>query len=127
LSACGHTPEVLPEPKGISQVFEAGDKVIFKAISQVLKDRGFGEPRVEADTGRLETEYVVQEDWRTKVVATVKKISRREREVTLTVITEQKDSGPSGWKSKKLMGKEQYATFFNEIEMQIYREWYKGD
>ncbi len=45
----------------------------------------------------------------------------------LAVITEQKDSSPSGWKPKKLMGKEQYETFFGEIEMQIYREWYKGE
>ena len=126
-AGCKHTPEAFPEPKGISQVFEADDKVIFKAVSRVLRDRGFGEPQVELDKGRLETEYLVQEDWRTKVVATIKKISRREREVTLTVITEQQDSSPSGWKSKKLLGKEQYETFFNEIEMQIYREWYKGE
>ena len=115
------------EPEGTSHIFEADEKIIFKAISRVLKDRGFGEPRVEADKGRLETDYLVQEDWRTKVVATIKKVNRREREVTLSVITEQKDSSPSGWKPKKLMGKEQYETFFGEIEMQIYREWYKGE
>jgi hypothetical protein len=126
-AACKHAPEALPKPEGTSFVFEADDKIIFKALSQVLKDRGFGEPRVEVDKGRLETDYLVQEDWRTKVVATIKKVSRREREVTLSVITEQKDSSPSGWKPKKLMGKEQYETFFGEIEMQIYREWYKGE
>lgn len=69
----------------------------------------------------------MEKDWRTKVVATIKKVGRKEREVTLLVITEQKDSGPSGWKSKKLLGKEQYEKIFGEIEMQIYREWYKGD
>jgi len=59
--------------------------------------------------------------------ATIKKISRKEREVTLLVTTEQKDSGPSGWKEKKLLGKQQYEKIFNEIEMQIYREWGKGE
>lgn len=101
--------------------------MIFRALSRVLKDRGFGEPRVEADKGRLETDYLVQGGWRSKAVATIKKISRKEREVTFSIITEQKDSSPSGWKPKKLMGQGQYETFFNELEMQIYREWYKGE
>jgi hypothetical protein len=79
------------------------------------------------DQTRLETEYQSQGDWRTKMEVTVKKISRKEREVTLAVTTEQKDSGPSGWKAKKLLGKEQYEKIFNEIEMQIYREWAKGE
>ncbi len=80
---------------------------------------------MEADKGRLETDYVIQGDWRTKAIATVKKISRKEREVTLSVITEQKSS--SGWQPKKLLGKEQYEKIFSEIEMQIYREWYKAE
>jgi hypothetical protein len=58
-------------------------------------------------------------------VATVKKISRQETEVTLSVMTEKKSS--SGWQPKQLMGKAQYDTIFREIEMQIYREWYKGE
>jgi len=124
-SSCVHTPETLPEPESNSQVFEADEKIILKAITRIFKDRGFGEPKMEADKGRLETDYVVQGDWRTKAIATVKKISRKEREVTLSVITEQKSS--SQWKPKKLLGKEQYEKIFSEIEMQIYREWYKAE
>jgi hypothetical protein len=125
LAACGHFPEALPEPEKATQTFDADERIILKAIAGVLKERGFGEPQVEADKGRLETDYVVQGDWRTKVVATVKKISRKEREVTLSVITEKKSA--SQWQPKKLMGKEQYEKIFGEIEMQIYREWYKGE
>lgn len=125
LAACGHFHEALPEPEKATQTFDADEKIILKAITRVLKERGFGEPQVEADKGRLETDYVVQGDWRTKVVATVKKISRKEREVTLSVITEEKSA--SQWQPKKLMGKEQYEKIFGEIEMQIYREWYKGE
>jgi hypothetical protein len=122
-----HAPEVSQESKESSYVFEADEKLIFKALSRILKDRGFGESRIDSDKGRLETDYLVQGEWRTKAVATVRKIGRKEREVKLSIITEQKDSGPSGWKAKKLMGREQYEMFFNELEMQIYREWYKGD
>ncbi|MBM4329938.1 MAG: hypothetical protein FJ117_01735 [Deltaproteobacteria bacterium] len=126
-AACQHTPDALFEPQGTSQVFDADEKIIIRAIAQVLKDRGFGEAQIEADQKRLETDYVVEKDWRTKVVATIKKVGRKEREVTLLVITEQKDASPSGWKPKKLLGKEQYEKIFGEIEMQIYREWYKGN
>jgi hypothetical protein len=124
-ASCKHLPDALPEPEKATQVFEADEKVILKAITRVLKDRGFGEAKVDADRRRLETDYVMEGDWRTKVIATVKKISRTEREVTLSVITEKKSS--SGWQLKELMGKEEYEKIFGEIEMQIYREWYKGE
>ena len=132
LFSCAHTPEdpLSQEVDKSTQVFDASEKIIVRAITQVLKERGFGQAKVEKvgeDQSRLETEYVPQGDWRTKMEVTVKKISRKEREVTLLVTTEQKDSGPSGWKAKKLLGKEQYEKIFNEIEMQIYREWAKGE
>ncbi len=133
LFSCAHTPPEDPlsqEMDKSTQVFEASEKIIVRAITQVLKDRGFGQAKMEKvgeDQSRLETEYVPQGEWRTKLEATVKKISRKEREVTLLVTTEQRDSGPSGWKPKKLLGKEQYEKIFNEIEMQIYREWGKGE
>ena len=101
------------------------EKVLLKAIASILKERGFEDPKVDAGQGTVETDYFVYEDFRTKVEAQVKKIGSREREVTLSVITEQKLD--SGWKPKKIMGKEQYEKFFNEIEMQAYRELAKGE
>ena len=118
--ACRHSPDVILEPDKSIQVFEANEKIILKAISRVLKNRGFGEAKIEAGENRLETDYVVQEDWRTKAIASVKKVSRKESEVTLSVITEEKSS--SGWQPKKVMGKPQYEKIFGEIELQIYRE-----
>jgi hypothetical protein len=117
-----------PEINKSTQVFDASEKIVIRAITQVLKDRGFGqakEEKVGEDQNRLKTEYVPQGDWRTKVEATIKKISAKESEVTLSVITEQKGS-KSEWKPAKLMGKDQYEKFFSEIELQIYREWAKG-
>lgn len=124
-TACTHFPDAPPEPEKASQIFDADEKVILKAITRVLRDRGFWNLRVEADKGRLETDYVVQGGWRTKVVATVEKISPRKREVILSVITEKKSF--SQWKPKKVMSQEQYDKFFAEIEMQIYRQWYERE
>jgi len=124
-AGCGHFPDALPESERVSQIFDADEKIILKAITRVLKDRGFGNPRMEADKSRLETDYVVEGDWRTKVVATIEKISPKKREVTLSVVWEKKSS--SKWQPKKLMAKEQYDKFFGEIEMQIYRELYERE
>jgi len=117
---CSQLHDPLPEPKKVTQIFDVDEKIIVKAISRVLKYRGFGNARVEADNSRLETDYVVEGDWRTKVVATIEKIGPKKREVTLSVITERKSSGQ--WQPKELMMKEQYDRLFGEIEMQIYRE-----
>ncbi len=132
LFSCAHTPEdsLSPPVDKSAKVFEASEKIVVRAVSQVLKDKGFGPAKVEKvgeDQSRLSTEYAQQGDWRTKIEVTVKRINRKEREVTVSVTTEQKDSGPAGWKAKKLLGQEQYEKIFNEIEMQIYREWAKGE
>jgi len=121
--SCKHAPDLSPELEGAIQIIEANEKIVLKAIAQVLKDRGFGDPRVGADKGQLETDYVVQGNWRTKVVATVKGISKKESEVKLLVLTEKKSF--SGWHAKRLLEKEQYNKLFQEIEMQVYREWSK--
>ena len=117
---CSQFHDPLPESEKVSQIFDVDEKIIVKAITRVLKNRGFGNPRVEADNSRLETDYVVEGDWRTKVVATIEKIGPKKREVTLSVITERKSS--SQWQPKKIMVKEQYERLFGEVEMQIYRE-----
>jgi hypothetical protein len=123
--ACSHFHDALPESERVSQIFDVDEKIIVKAITRVLKNRGFGNPRVEADNSRLETDYVVEGDWRTKVVATIEKIGPKKKEVTLSVVTEKKSS--SKWQPKKLMAKEQYDRLFGEIEMQIYRELYERE
>jgi hypothetical protein len=117
--------DALPESAKASQIFAADEKIIVKAITRVLKDRGFGNPRMEADKSRLETDYVVEGNWRTKMVVTIEKIGPKKKEVTLSVVTEKKSS--SRWQPKKLMRKEQYDRLFGEIEMQIYRELYEGE
>lgn len=107
-----------------ARVLEFNEKIILSAITSILKERGFEDPKVDSEKGKVETDYFVEGDYRTRVEATVKKIGRNEGEVTLSVITEQKSS--SGWKPKNIMDKDQYDKFFDEIEMQSYREIAKG-
>jgi hypothetical protein len=123
--SCSHTPQALPKLDRDSRIFDVREEIIFRALTRVLKDRGFGEPKVNQEKGTIVTDYAVQDNWRFKVEGEVKKVSKREREVSLTLTTEEKSS--SGWKPRKILGKEQYEKLFDELEMQIYRELSKGN
>ncbi|MBN1612885.1 MAG: hypothetical protein JW950_00320 [Deltaproteobacteria bacterium] len=122
-AACVHFPDDTPKLDKSRREFDGDQKTVLKAIRTVLLNRDFGEA-AETKPGRLETDYVVQGDWRTRVIATVRPIGRRRSEVTLAVITEKRSSDQ--WIPKSVMGKEQYEEFFDEIEIQTYREWYKA-
>ena len=115
----------MPASTKNSKILEFNEKILLKAIVNILKERGFEDPKVNADQGKVETDYFVQGDFRTKVKAAVKKISRKESEVSLSVITEQNSS--AGWKEKQILDKDQYDKFFDEIELQAYRELAKAE
>ncbi|HYB20149.1 MAG TPA: hypothetical protein VEH09_04415 [Thermodesulfobacteriota bacterium] len=108
-----------------TRILEFNEKIIVKAITSILKERGFENPKVDLEKGRVETDYIVEGNYRTKVEAEVKRTGRNEGEVTLSVVTEQRSS--SGWKPKNIMEQDQYNKFFEEIEMQAYHELAKGE
>jgi len=126
LAACEEEKdETNGEPKKHFRVFEFNEKYIIRGITNMLKEKGYTDPRVDMEKGTVETDYITQGDFRAKVEATVKKLDRREREVALVITTQKKTK--EGWKPTKMLGKAQYDRFFDEMEMHIYREMGKGD
>jgi hypothetical protein len=128
LTACRElAPETVLPDEGTknTRILHFNEKVIARAIARVARDQGFVGVKVESGNKRVETDYVEQGEWRTKIIATIEKISRQEREVTVLVVTEKKSS--AGWEPRKMMGKEQYDKLFGEIEMQAYRELDKSE
>jgi hypothetical protein len=69
---------------------------------------------------KVETDFIIQGDWRTRSSAYVRKLNWKECEVTLTIITEKKTE--TGWEMRQLLDKEQYVKFFNVIDLKIYEE-----
>jgi hypothetical protein len=126
LSACDEESESSGEPEKHSRVYEFNEKYIIRGIANFLKDKGYTDPKVDYENGKVETDFINVGNMRTRFEATVKKIGQREREVTLVIITE-KSTQKEGWKRTKILGKEQYDRFFDEIEMQIYRELAKPE
>jgi len=126
LAACEEEKdETNGEPKKHFRVFEFNEKYIIRGITNMLKEKGYTDPRVDMEKGTVETDYITQGDFRAKVEATVKKLDRREREVALVITTQKKTK--EGWKPAKVLDKAIYDRFFDEMEMQIYREIGKGD
>lgn len=125
LCACKDEGERIDKPDEFTHVYEAKEKHILRAISRIIKDKDLGKPIINEDANEVTSDYVVQEDWRFRSTARVRKISWNEREVTLSIVSEKKTS--EGWELRRLLGKEQYEKIFNAIDSQIYREMYKLD
>jgi hypothetical protein len=125
LSACEEESDSSGPPEKHSRVYEFNEKYIVRGVANLLREKGYADPKVDMEKGKVETDYIPAGDTRTKVEVTVKKLDRREREVVLVITTEKKVK--EGWKPVKILQKPQYDKFFDEIEMQIYRELAKAD
>ena len=125
--SCGpHLGQVtILTPDEYKRTYEANEKFILKAVTSVIREENIG-TNVEIKSGEniVETDYVVQGDWRTKIIARVKRLNRSECELTLSVITEKKTD--KGCEMRRLLEKDQYDAFFSNIKFQIYQEIYKS-
>lgn len=113
--------EVLSSPDEYRHVYEAKEKYILKAVAGVLEEKKIGQ-KVTIDYGnyRVDSDYVVSGDWRTRTSARVRRLNWKECEVTLAVTTEKKTD--KGWEMRRLLKQEQYDNFFSVIELKIYEE-----
>ena len=115
---------IIAKPDEYRHTYEANEKVTLRAIAQVFKDKVMGSNiKIDRENKRVQTDYIIQGEWRTKSVATVKKINWKESEVVLSVITEKKTE--KGWELRRLLEKEQYISLFDTIELKIYEEMSK--
>ncbi|KUG23503.1 hypothetical protein ASZ90_006707 [hydrocarbon metagenome] len=112
---------VISQPDEYTCSYEASEKVILKAIARVFKEKNIGSNvKIDWNNLRVDSDYVVSGDWRTKANARVRRINWQKCEVSLIVTTESKTE--TGWEIRRLLYKEQYETIFNVIEMRIYEE-----
>ncbi len=112
---------VISRPDEYRYNYEAKEAIILNAIARVFKERMVGRNvEINLDKLTVDSDYVVQDDWRTKSHAQVRKLNWKECEVILSVITEKKTK--TGWEMRRLLNKEQYDVFFSTIEIKIYEE-----
>lgn len=115
---------VITEPEEYKHVYEAKEKFVLKAIAAVLEEKKIGKNvSIDFTKRKVDSDYVVLDDWRTKTTAHVRQINWKESEVKLIIITELQTK--TGWEMRKLLKKEQYEVFFSAIELKIYEEMAK--
>ena len=115
---------IIDKPDEHTRVYEAKEPVILKAIASVLKEKEIGaNVIIDQKNHRVDSDFVVSGDWRTKTSGRVKKLNWRECEVTLSVTTQKQTK--TGWEMRRLLQKEQYESFFSVIELKIYEEMSK--
>ena len=123
LASCGAEmgSVVITRPDEYRQTYEAKETIVLKAVAGVFRDKKMGSNvTINKEKQTVETDYVVQGDWRTKSMARVKKLNWKESEVILSVIAEKKTK--TGWEMRRFLEKDQYVQLFNIIELRIYEE-----
>jgi hypothetical protein len=126
LASCGAEmgSVVITRPDEYRRTYEAKEIIVLKAIAGVFQDKNLGSnATINKETLTVETDYIIQNDWRTKSIAYVKKLNWKESEVVLVVFTEKKTE--TGWEMRRLLGKKQYMGIFDAIELRIYEEMAK--
>lgn len=76
--------------------------------------------KIDYENKRVDSDYVVSGQWRTKAAAVVRQINWKECEVTVSVITEK--HAEKGWEMRRLLQHPQYDNLFSVIELKIYEE-----
>lgn len=116
--------KTISEPEEYKHVYEAKETIALKAIAGVLEEKKIGKNiSIDFKNHRVDSDYVVSDDWRTKTTAHVRQLNWKESEVKLVVTTEIKTK--TGWEMRSLLKKDQYDSFFYVIELRIYEEMAK--
>lgn len=126
LTACGAEfgHQIITKPDEFRHTYEANEKVILNATARILKDKKMGtNVKIDLEKNQVETDYIIQDDWRTKSLVKVKKLNWKEREVILSITTEKKTQ--TGWEMRRLLEAEQYVKLFDKIDLAIYEEMAK--
>ena len=120
LMSCTKSGELITKPDEYTRVYDAKEKILLRAIAQVFKDKAMGAATVKEDKHEVVTEYIIEDNWRSKSIARVKKLNWKETEVTLSVITEKKAGDK--WEMRRIFEKTQYDSILDAIELQAYKE-----
>jgi hypothetical protein len=112
---------VISRPDEYRHTYEAREKVILNAVARIFKDKNMGSNvLIDPEKRQVETDYIIQGDWRTRSTAKIRKLNWKECEVVLVVITEKKTE--TGWEMRRLLDKDQYINLFDTIDLMIYEE-----
>lgn len=109
-----------PEKK----VFRMKPDVVREAVKRVLEKKKFILESKQSNAGHLETEWLEDKGYRSKVEVEIKSLPRNKTELTLMMFLEKKLVFLDKWKPMDEIGEDTYRILMGDIEMECYRVLY---
>lgn len=129
LMACSaHSPL---DPKTANQpdarIFEVKPTVLSKAVKRVLKKKKFSFDAARSTAQRIETEWLYEGDFRSRIEADIRSVSKHSSELAVQIFLEKKTLWQNTWQAVDKIGDTAYADLMHEIQMACYRVMYDAD
>ena len=99
-------------------------QIVREAVLKILEKRNFTLAATQSNDLHLETEWLEDQGYRTRVEADLKPLSRSKTELTLTMYLEEKLLLRDKWEPMDTIGEDTYRIMLGDIEMECYRVLY---
>ncbi len=109
-----------PEKK----VFKMKPDVVREAVKRALENKKFIMASEQSNELHLETEWLEDQGYRSKVEADIKPLSRSKTELSIMMHLEKKLVFLDKWKPMDEIGEDTYRILMGDIEMECYRVLY---
>jgi len=101
-------------------------QVVREAVLKVLEKKNFTLAAKQSNELHLETEWLEDQGYRSKVEADLEPLSRSKTELTLMMYLEEKPLFKDTWEPMDTIGEDTYRILLGDIEMECYRALYDG-
>jgi Arc/MetJ-type ribon-helix-helix transcriptional regulator len=106
------------------KVFTMKAEVVREAVQRVLEKRNFILAAKQSNELHLETEWLEDQGYRSRVEVDLEPLSRSKTELTLTMNLEEKPLFRDKWEPMDEIGEDTYRILLGDIEMECYRVLY---
>ena len=106
------------------KVFKLKPEVVREGVKRVLEKKKFILMEKQSNELHLETEWLEDQGYRSRVEADIEPLSRTKTQLTLTMYLEQKVLFKDEWKPMDEIGEDTYRILMGDIEMECYRVLY---
>lgn len=115
---------VLNKPE--SRIFDMKPSVVMKAVKQVLEKKKFGLNSDLSGLRHVETEWLREGSYRSKIKADIRPLSHRSSELNVQIFLQHRSVWQKTWQPVDKIGDKVYTEFMDEVQMECYRVMYDG-
>ena len=116
--------EVMVTNRPEKKVFKMKPDVVRDAVERALEKKKFVLAAKQSNELHLETEWLEDQGYRSRVEADIEPMSRSKTQLTVMIYLEQKLVFKDEWKPMDEIGEDTYKILMGDIEMECYRVLY---